>query len=59
VNRKRTLELVAFLEDMYDYNLKSLKEYVESKEKNRKLATNDNNAMLNRVPKISVIQNEQ
>jgi len=26
------LELVEFFEDMYDYNLKSLKEYVESKE---------------------------
>ena len=33
LNRNRTLELVEFFEDMYDYNLKSLKEYVESKEK--------------------------
>ena len=32
LNRHRTLELVEFFEDMYDYNLKSLKEYVESKE---------------------------
>ena len=31
LNREKTLELVQFLEDMYDYNLKSLKEYVESK----------------------------
>jgi ArsR family transcriptional regulator len=39
LNRKRTLELVAFLENMYDYNLKSLKEYVESKEKNKKIGS--------------------
>jgi len=32
LNRNRTLELVEFFEDMYDYNLKSLKEHVESKE---------------------------
>jgi ArsR family transcriptional regulator len=31
LNREKTLELVQFLEDMYDYNLKSLREYVESK----------------------------
>ena len=31
LNREKTLELVQFLEDMYDYNLKSLKEYVENK----------------------------
>jgi ArsR family transcriptional regulator len=36
LNRKRTLELVEFFEDMYDYNLKSLKEYVEAKEKKKK-----------------------
>jgi len=41
LNRKRTFELVAFLEEMYDYNLKSLKEYVENKEK-RKRKNNDN-----------------
>ena len=31
LNRKTTLELVRFFDDMYDYNLKSLKEYVENK----------------------------
>ena len=36
LNRHRTLELVEFFEDMYDYNLKSLKEYVEGKEKKTK-----------------------
>jgi DNA-binding transcriptional ArsR family regulator len=36
LNRKRTLELIQFLEDIYDYNLKSLKEYVESREKKKK-----------------------
>ena len=35
LNRKRTLELVEFFEDIYDYNLKSLKEYVETKEKKK------------------------
>ncbi|HYY67998.1 MAG TPA: metalloregulator ArsR/SmtB family transcription factor [Nitrososphaeraceae archaeon] len=37
LNRKRTLELVNFFEDMYDYNLKSLKEYIENKEKKKRL----------------------
>jgi ArsR family transcriptional regulator, arsenate/arsenite/antimonite-responsive transcriptional repressor len=36
LNRKRSLELVEFFEDIYDYNLKSLKEYVENKERKRK-----------------------
>jgi len=36
LNRKRTLELIQFLEDIYDYNLKSLKEYLESREKKKK-----------------------
>ena len=31
LNRKRMLKLIEFFEDMYDYNLKSLKEYVENK----------------------------
>jgi ArsR family transcriptional regulator len=35
LNRKRTLELVEFFEDIYDYNLKSLKEYVETKDKKK------------------------
>jgi ArsR family transcriptional regulator, arsenate/arsenite/antimonite-responsive transcriptional repressor len=35
LNRKRMLELVEFFEDIYDYNLKSLKEYVETKEKKK------------------------
>ena len=36
LNRKRSLELVEFFEDIYGYNLKSLKEYVENKERKRK-----------------------
>jgi ArsR family transcriptional regulator, arsenate/arsenite/antimonite-responsive transcriptional repressor len=32
LNRKATSELVRFFDDMYDYNLNSLKEYVENKE---------------------------
>ena len=32
LNRKTTSELVRFFDDMYDYKLKSLKEYVENKE---------------------------
>jgi ArsR family transcriptional regulator, arsenate/arsenite/antimonite-responsive transcriptional repressor len=31
LNRKTTTELVQFFDDMYDYKLKSLKEYVENK----------------------------
>jgi ArsR family transcriptional regulator len=36
LNRDRPLELVEFFEDTYDYNLKSLKEYIENKERKRK-----------------------
>ena len=36
LNRKKTLEMVKFFEEMYDYNLKSLKEYVENKERKRR-----------------------
>ncbi|MFZ0893002.1 MAG: hypothetical protein WAZ77_00745, partial [Candidatus Nitrosopolaris sp.] len=36
LNRHRTLVLVEFFEDMYDYNLKSMKEYVEVKERKSK-----------------------
>jgi ArsR family transcriptional regulator len=36
LNRHRTLELVEFFENMYDYNLKSLKEYIESDKKKKK-----------------------
>ena len=32
LNRKTTSELARFFDDMYDYKLKSLKEYVENKE---------------------------
>src|SRR5919205_3631252 len=32
LNKKTTTELVRFFDDMYDYNLNSLKEYVENKE---------------------------
>jgi DNA-binding transcriptional ArsR family regulator len=35
LNRRRTLDLVAFFEDMYDYNLNSLKEYIENKERKK------------------------
>ena len=40
LNRKKSLKLIEFFEDMYDYNLNSLKEYVENKEKKKK--NNDN-----------------
>jgi ArsR family transcriptional regulator len=36
LNDSKSLEVVKFLEEMYDYNLNSLKEYVENKEKKRK-----------------------
>ena len=36
LNRAKALELVEFFEDMYDYSLKSLKEYVENKETKKK-----------------------
>jgi DNA-binding transcriptional ArsR family regulator len=36
LDRKKTLELVEFFEDMYKYNLKSLKEYIKNKERKRK-----------------------
>ena len=32
LNRKTTSELVRFFDDMYEYNLNSLKEYIENKE---------------------------
>ena len=32
LNKKTTTELVRFFDDMYDYNLNSLKEYVENKQ---------------------------
>jgi ArsR family transcriptional regulator, arsenate/arsenite/antimonite-responsive transcriptional repressor len=35
VNRKRTMELIEFFEDMYDYRLNALKEYVENKERKK------------------------
>jgi DNA-binding transcriptional ArsR family regulator len=36
LNRKAKVELVRFLDDMYDYNLNSMKEYIENKERKRK-----------------------
>jgi ArsR family transcriptional regulator, arsenate/arsenite/antimonite-responsive transcriptional repressor len=36
LNRNTTIAIIQFLEQMYDYNLNSLKEYVENKEKQRK-----------------------
>jgi DNA-binding transcriptional ArsR family regulator len=35
LNRKTTSELAQFFDDMYDYKLKSLKEFVENKENKR------------------------
>lgn len=35
LNRKTTSDLVQFFDDMYDYKLKSLKEYVENKKRKR------------------------
>jgi ArsR family transcriptional regulator, arsenate/arsenite/antimonite-responsive transcriptional repressor len=35
LNKKKTLKLLEFFEDMYDYNLNSLKEYVENKKTKR------------------------
>ena len=35
LNRKTTSELVGFFDDMYNYKLKSLKEYVENKERKK------------------------
>ena len=40
LNRKTTSELAQFFDDMYDYNLKSLKEYVENKENKRRNRSN-------------------
>jgi DNA-binding transcriptional ArsR family regulator len=36
LNRTTTTELARFFDDMYDYKLKSLKEYIENKERKRK-----------------------
>ena len=36
INQKRTLELVKFFESIWGYNLHSLKEYIENKERKRK-----------------------
>lgn len=36
LNRKTTSEIVRFFDDMHDYQLKSLKEFVENKEKKKK-----------------------
>ena len=35
LNREKTLEMVQFFEEVFDYNLKSLKEYVENKERRK------------------------
>ena len=34
LNRKKTSELIQFFDDVYDYELKSLKEYIENKMSN-------------------------
>jgi DNA-binding transcriptional ArsR family regulator len=36
LNREKTLEMVQFFEEMYNYNLKSLKAYVENKGRKQK-----------------------
>ena len=36
INEKKTLEILKYFEQMWGYNLKSLKEYVENKERKRK-----------------------
>lgn len=36
LNGKKSLKLIEFFEDVYEYNLSSLKEYVENKERKRK-----------------------
>src|SRR5215813_9593052 len=36
LNRKKSLKLIEFFENVYEYNLNSLKEYVENKERKRK-----------------------
>jgi ArsR family transcriptional regulator, arsenate/arsenite/antimonite-responsive transcriptional repressor len=36
LNRTTTAELARFFDDMYDYKLNSLKEYIENKERKRK-----------------------
>lgn len=38
LNKKKTLELIEFFENMYDYKLNSLKEYVENREKKTRRA---------------------
>ena len=36
LNGKKSLKVIEFFEDVYEYNLSSLKEYVENKERKRK-----------------------
>jgi ArsR family transcriptional regulator, arsenate/arsenite/antimonite-responsive transcriptional repressor len=36
LNRKKSLKLIEFFEDVYEYNLNSLKEYIENKERKKK-----------------------
>jgi DNA-binding transcriptional ArsR family regulator len=36
LNEGKSLEVIKFLDEMYDYNLSPLKEYIENKEKKRK-----------------------
>jgi DNA-binding transcriptional ArsR family regulator len=35
LNNKKTLEIITYFEQIWNYNLRSLKEYVENKEKTR------------------------
>jgi ArsR family transcriptional regulator, arsenate/arsenite/antimonite-responsive transcriptional repressor len=35
LNKKKSLKLIEFFEDVYEYNLNSLKEYIENKERKK------------------------
>ena len=43
LNSKRTLDMIEFFEDVYDFKLNSLKEYVENKERKKMRLKNEIN----------------
>ncbi len=43
LNNKRTLDMIEFFEDVYDFKLNSLKEYVENKERKKMRLKNEIN----------------
>jgi DNA-binding transcriptional ArsR family regulator len=53
LNRKRTLELVEFFGEIYGYNLRSLKEYIEGKEK-KKISVRQKDNLNSRSRNISM-----